>query len=331
MMKAIFIRKHGGPETLRLEDIPIPTAQGHQVLVRNQAIGVNFVDIQHRSGDPYPIALPFIPGIEASGIVEAIGERVSEFKVGDRVAYAGYMGGNYADYTLVPEEKLVPIPKGMSFELAAASLLQGMTAHALSHSVYPIKVKDTVLIHAAAGGVGLLLVQMAKTRGATVIGTVSTQEKAELAKTMGADHMIVYTQQDFEKETLRLTQAEGVHAVYDAIGKDTFDKGIKVLRSQGYMVVYGLSSGSVPPFDINRLSGITGSGNNGSLFLTWATASDYTRKRHDLLWRSKDVFSWVADGSLKVHIARTLPLSRAAEAHQLLESRKSSGKLLLTP
>jgi NADPH:quinone reductase len=330
-MQAVFIRKHGGPEVLRLEDIPSPTPKHKEVLVRNKAIGVNFVDTQHRAGENYPVNLPLIPGTEAAGVVEAVSEDVTMFNIGDRVAYAGYMGGNYAEYTLVPEEKLVPIPENVSFELAAASLLQGITAHALSHSVYSIQQDDTVLVQAAAGGVGLFLVQMAKRLGATVIGTVSTNEKAELVKAMGADSVINYTRADFETETMRLTKGEGVHAVYDSVGKTTFDKGINVLRAQGYMVVYGLTSGAIPPFDINRLSGITGSGNKGSLFLTWATSSDYTGKREDLLWRASDVLSWLADGSLKVHIAQTLPLAKAAEAHRLLEGRQVVGKILLLP
>jgi NADPH:quinone reductase len=330
-MKAVSVLEHGGPEVLHLTDIFTPTPKSGEVLVENKAIGVNFVDAQHRTGSPYPVSLPLIPGIEAAGVVEAVGEQVSEFKMGDRVGYAGYMGGNYAQYTVVPETKLVPIPEKVSFELAAASLLQGITAHALTRSVYPINQGDTVLIQAAAGGVGLFLVQLAKRRGATVIGTVSTDDKAELVKAMGADHVILYTQSDFETETMRLTNNEGVHAVYDSVGKTTFDKGIHVLRAQGYMVVYGLSSGSVSPFDINRLSGITGSGNKGSLFLTWATSSDYTSKREDLLWRAKDVLGWVADGLLKVPIAKTFPLAEAAKAHRLLESRKSIGKILLLP
>ena len=241
------------------------------------------------------------------------------------------MGGNYAEYTLVPETKLVPVPVNLGFELAAAVLLQGMTAHCLSHSVYPIKEKDIVLIHAAAGGVGSLLVQMAKHRGASVIGTVSTPEKAALARAVGADHVIDYTQSDFETETMRLTNGEGVHAVYDAVGRTTFDKGIKVLRTKGCLVVYGLSSGPVPPFDINRLSGITGSGNKGSLFLTWASLGDYASNREDLLWRAGDVLHWVASGSLKVHIVGTFALTEAADAHRLLESRQVAGKVILLP
>ena len=330
-MKAIVIRKHGGPEVLQIEDIPMPTPQHKEVLVRNQAIGVNFVDTQHRAGLNYPVNLPLIPGTEAAGWVEAVGPDVSEFAVGDRVGYAGYMGGNYAEYTVVPEEKLVPVPAEVTFELAAATLLQGMTAHCLAYSVYPIKERDIVLIQAAAGGVGLLLVQMAKQRGATVIGTVSTPQKAEFARAIGADHVIVHTQADFEAETMRLTHGEGVHVVYDSVGRTTFDKGMRVLRAQGYMIVFGLSSGPVPPFDINRLSGITGSGNKGSLFLTWATLSDYAAKREDLLWRAGAVLDWVAKGMLKVHIAHTLPLTEAAEAHRLVESRQVVGKVVLLP
>lgn len=330
-MKAIFIHKHGGPEVLQIEDVPTPTPHHKELLVKNQAIGVNFVDTQHRAGLNYPVKLPLIPGIEAAGVVEAVGPDVSEFTVGDRVGYAGYMGGNYAEYTVVPEAKLVPVPANATFELAAAALMQGMTAHCLAYSVYPIKEDDIVLIHAAAGGVGLFLVQMAKQRGATVIGTVSTTQKAELVRAVGADHVIVYTQADFETETMRLTQGEGVHAVYDSVGRTTFDKGINVLRAQGYMVVFGLTSGPVPLFDINRLSGITGSGNKGSLFLTWATLSDYAAKREDLLWRARDVLDWIAAGSLKVHIARTMPLTEAAEAHRLIESRQVAGKVILLP
>lgn len=330
-MKAIVIRQHGGPEVLKVEDIPIPIPQENEVLVKNQAIGVNFVDTQHRAGLNYPVTLPLIPGIEAAGIVAAVGRGVSEFKVGDRVGYAGYMGGNYAAYTAVPEAKLVPVPNNVSFELAAAALLQGMTAHCLAYSVYPIKEKDSVLIQAAAGGVGLFLVQLAKRRGATVIGTVSTAEKVELVKAVGADHVILYSQADFATETMRLTHGEGVHAVYDSVGRTTFDQGINVLRTQGHMIVFGLSSGPVPAFDINRLSGITGSGNKGSLFLTWATLSDYAAKREDLLWRARQVLEWVGEGSLAVHIAGTFPLDKADEAHQLLESRQIGGKVLLLP
>jgi NADPH2:quinone reductase len=329
-LKAIVIRQHGGPEVLQVEDIPIPTPAHNEVLVKNQAIGVNFVDTQHRAGLYYPVKLPLIPGTEAAGTVEAVGTGVSEFKPGDRVGYAGYMGGNYAEYTVVPEAKLLPLRADVTFELAA-TLLQGMTAHCLAYSVYPIKEKDIVLVQAAAGGVGLFLVQMAKKRGAIVIGTISTLEKADFVRSVGADHVIVYTQTDFEAETMRLTQGEGVQAVYDSVGRTTFDQGIRVLRAQGYMIVYGLTSGPVDPFDINRLSGITGSRNKGSLFLTWATLNDYAAKREDLLWRARDVLGWIANGSLKVPIACTYPLTEAAEAHRLIESRQVVGKVLLLP
>jgi NADPH2:quinone reductase len=330
-LKAIVIHKHGGPEVLQVEELPIPTPQSGAVLVKNQAIGINFVDVQHRAGLNYPVDLPLIPGTEAAGIVEDVGSGVTEFKVGDRVGYAGYMGGNYAEYTVVPEARLVPVPANVSFELAAASLLSGMTAHCLSQSVYPIQEGDVVLIHGGAGGVGLFLVQMAKARGATVITTVSTPEKAQRVREAGADHIILYTQTDFEAETMRLTQGEGVRAVYDSVGRTTFDKGLKVLKAQGYMVVFGLSSGPIPPFDINRLSGITGSDNKGSLFLVWPTLSDYAVNREDLVWRAKDVLSWIAEGSLQVRIARRLPLIQVAEAHRLLESRQVAGKIVVFP
>lgn len=330
-MKAIVIEQHGGPEVLQLVDRPMPAVNGEQVLVENRAIGVNFVDTQHRAGTPYPIGLPLIPGIEAVGVVTAVGQNVHEFKIGDRVGYAGYMGGNYAECTLVPESKLIPIPADVNDECAAAALMQGMTAHALAYNVYPIQKGDTVLIQAGAGGVGLFLLQLAKRRGATVITTVSNETKAEFARAYGADHTIVYTKTDFEKETMKLTDGQGAQVVYDAVGRNTFDQGIRVLRAQGVMVVNGLTSGSVPLFDINRLSGITGAGSRGSLFLTWATLSDYTARQEELLWRAKDVLTWVGDGSLKTQIAHTLPLHKAAEAHRLLESRQTVGKVLLIP
>jgi NADPH2:quinone reductase len=301
------------------------------VLVKNEAIGVNFVDTQHRAGLYYPVALPLIPGIEAAGVVEAVGPLVTEFMVGDRVGYAGYMGGVYAEYTVVPEARLVPVPPTVDAKRAAASLLQGMTAHFLVHDAYPVREGDTVLIHAAAGGVGLLLVQMAKHRGATIIGTVSTAEKAQVAREAGADHLILSPSTDFEMETMRLTDGRGVHAVYDSVGRTTFDKSLNVLRARGSMVVFGLSGGPVPAFDINRLSGITGSGNKGSLFLTFATLNDYAARREDLLRRGKDVLDWIAEGRLTVRLAGTYPLAQAAVAHRLLESREVAGKLILLP
>jgi NADPH2:quinone reductase len=330
MMKAIRIHQHGGPEVLECVDLAIPQASSNSVLVKNTAIGVNFVDVQHRMGGIYPVTLPLIPGTEAAGIVEAIGEEVSRFRIGQRVAYAGYMGGNYAEYTLVPEDQLVPVPDGLSEELAAASLLQGMTALCLSHTVYPIQQGDWVLVHAAAGGVGSLLVQMAKLRGAKVIGTVSNAAKADAAKEAGADYVIRYQEQDFEAETLSITAGKGVQVVYDAIGKTTFDKSIRVLAQRGYMVVYGQTTGAVPPFNINDLSGLTGVG-KGSLFLTWAALSHYNTSYEDLASRASIVFEMLLKQELKVLISGRYPLENAAEAHRLLEARGVSGKLLLIP
>lgn len=330
-MKAIVIQKHGGVEALQLTEVAKPIAKVGEVVVKNHAIGVNFVDIQHRSGQNYPINLPLIPGIEGAGEVESVGEGVINLKVGDRVGYAGFMGGNYAEYTAVPEIKLVPIPDNVSFEAAASVLLQGMTAQILTHNVYPIQKNDVVLIHAAAGGVGLFLVQMAKRRGATVIGTVSTPEKFNAVQSLGADYIINYLQDDFEAEILKWTNGAGVNVVYDSLGKVTFDKGLNVLRAMGHMVIYGLSSGAIAPFDINRLSGITGGRNKGSLFLTWATLSDYTSQREALLRASEDVLHQVANGSLIIHNIQKFPLSQASDAHQLIEGRKFIGKVLLIP
>jgi NADPH:quinone reductase len=330
-MKAIRIYEHGGPEILLITDIATPEPHAREVLVKNEAIGVNFVDTQHRAGLYYPVDLPLILGIEAAGVVEAVGSEVTEFAVGDRVGYAGYLGGVYADYTVVPEARLVPVPSTVDAKMAAASLLQGMTAHFLVDEAYPVKEGDAVLIHAAAGGVGLLLVQMAKMRGATVIGIVSSAEKAQVAREAGADHLIISTQMDFEMETMRLTGGRGVHVVYDSVGRTTFDKSLNVLRARGSMVVFGLSSGPVPPFDVNRLSGITGSGNKGSLFLTFATLNDYAARRQDLLRRARDVLNWIAEGTLTVRLAGTFPLAQAAAAHRLLERREVAGKLLLLP
>ena len=330
-MKAIRIYEHGGHEVLRYEEVTRPIPRTKEVLVKNEAIGVNFVDTQHRAGLNYPVTLPLIPGTEAAGIVEAIGSEVTEFSVGDRVGYAGYMGGNYAENTVVPEARLVPIPAMVDTKAAAASLLQGMTAHFLVLDAYRVRDGDTILIHAAASGVGLFLVQMAKQQGATVIGTVSTIEKARAVSEAGADHLIISSQAEFEKETMRLTDGRGVDAVYDSVGRVTFDKSLNVLRAKGSMVVFGLSSGPVPPFDISRLSGITGSRNKGSLFLTFATLNDYAAKREDLLRRGRDVLNWIAEGRLTVRMAGAFPLAKAATAHQLIESRTVVGKLLLMP
>lgn len=330
-MRAMRITAFGGPDVLNLVTLPVPAPRADEVLVQNKAIGVNFVDTQHRAGAPYPVGLPLIPGIEAAGIVAAVGAAVTDLKPGDRAAFAGHMGGVYAEYSTAPASRVVPLPESIDFATAAAVLLQGMTAHALVYSACPLHTGDVVLIHAAGSGVGVYLAQMARQRGATVIGTVSSPVKADLARRCGVDHVIHYREGDFVAETMRLTEGAGVRAVFDAVGRDTFDGNLAVLRAQGHLVMYGLTSGSVPPFDINRLSGLTGSGNRGSLFLTWATLSDYAASRDDLVWRSQDVLSMAADGRLHVPIAHTLPLAEAARAHRMLEGRQVAGKLLLMP
>lgn len=322
-MKAIRIRSTGGPEVLEYEEIPLPEPGKGEVRVKIAAAGVNFIDIYHRTG-LYPMEYPFTPGMEAAGVVDALGPDVTEFKAGDRVAYSSQIGA-YADYAVVPATKLVPVPAGLDLVQAAAVMLQGMTAHYLTLSTYPLKSGETALIHAAAGGVGLLLVQVAKKLGATVIGTVSTEEKAELARQAGADHIIRYTETDFEQETKRLTGDTGVHVVYDSVGKDTFDKSLKVLRPRGYMVLFGQSSGPVPPFDPNILN------RRGSLFLTRPSLFHYVAAREDLLQRAGDLFEWLITGELTVHIDREIPLANAAEAHRLLAGRQTAGKLVLIP
>lgn len=322
-MKAIRIYETGGPEVLKFEELPIPSPGEGEVLVKIEAAGVNFIDIYHRTGI-YPMEHPFTPGLEAAGIVEAMGENTSLFRVGDRVAY-GLSLGAYAEYALVPEEKLVPIPESLSMDKTAAVMLQGMTAHYLAFSAYPLKQGETTLIHAAAGGVGLLLVQMAKRAGATVIGTVSTEEKAQLARNAGADHIIFYNESDFESETQRITDGKGVDVVYDSVGIATFDKSLNVLRPRGYMVLFGQSSGVVPPFNLGLLN------QKGSLFITRPSLFHYTANRDDLLWRARDVFAWLEDGSLSLRIDRILPLAEAAQAQTLLAARKTAGKVLLLP
>ncbi|MDR7433619.1 MAG: quinone oxidoreductase [Armatimonadota bacterium] len=322
-MKAIRVHSHGGPEVLRYEEIPQPAPGKGEALVRILAAGVNYIDTYHRRG-LYQVPLPFTPGVEAAGVVEDVGPEVSEVQVGDRVAYTGPLGA-YAEYAVVPASRLVKLPEGIDFSTAAAVLLQGMTAHYLTHSTYPLKPGDTALVHAAAGGVGLLLVQVAKMRGARVIGTVSTEEKAALAKEAGADEVILYTKQDFEAEVKRLTDGRGVHVVYESVGKDTFEKSLNCLLPRGYLVLFGQSSGPVPPFDPQILN------QKGSLFLTRPTLQHYVATREELLQRAGDVLGWVASGKLKVRIDSTFPLGEAAEAHRRLESRQSAGKILLKP
>jgi NADPH2:quinone reductase len=304
-------------------DVAVPQPKAGEVLVRIGAIGVNFIDVYHRTGR-YPNNPPFTPGMEAAGVVEAVGPDVKDLKPGDRVAYAMTLG-SYGEYAVVPAAKLVPVPDGVSDQQAAAIMLQGMTAHYLARSTYPIQPGDTVLVHAGAGGVGLLLTQIAKHAGGRVITTVSTEEKAALSREAGADHVILYTETDFEAEVKRITEGKGVHAVYDGVGKTTFDKSLNCLRPRGCMALFGASSGPVPPLDPLVLSG------KGSLFLTRPTLAHYALNRQELLWRASDLLGWLADGSLKLRIEHTYPLADAAQAHRDLEGRATTGKLLLLP
>lgn len=328
-MKAIIVYEHGSPDVLQVRDLPIPQPLPGEVLIQNHFVGVNFVDTQHRAGLYYPVALPLIPGTEASGVVAAVGSDVTDFRVADRVAYAGYMGGDYAEFTCVPHDRLVSVPDAMPLEQAAAGLLQGLTAYVLAHQVYPLQSGDVALIHAAAGGVGLLLVQMAKQLGARVIGTTSSAQKALLVSQAGADHVIVHTQTDFEDRTMQLTNQQGVSVVYDGVGGSMFEKSLSVLRTRGYLVAFGLANGRPMPFDVTRLSGITGTNNRGSLFVTWPTTNDYLTTAEHLRACADAVFGAVLRGQLRLHIAGVFPLEQAAQTHRLLESRATSGKLLL--
>ena len=322
-MKAIRVHEFGGVDALRYEEIPLPEPGAGEARVRLEAAGVNFIDIYQRSGQ-YKGALPLALGQEGAGVVETVGPNVTEVKPGDRVAYASHQG-SYAEQHVVPAWRLVPIPAGVRTQQAAAVMLQGMTAHYLAFSTYPLKPGDVALVHAAAGGVGLLLVQIAKRRGARVIGTVSTEEKAHLAKQAGADDVILYTQVDFEAEVKRMTGGKGVNVVYDSVGKTTFDKSLNCLRPRGYMVLFGQSSGAVPPLDPQVLNA------KGSLFLTRPTLGHYTPNREELLQRSGDLFGWMAAGQLDVRIDATFPLARAGEAHLYMQGRNSKGKVLLVP
>ncbi len=322
-MKAIQVFQPGGPEALTQVDLPIPEPKSNEAVVEIKAAGVNFIDVYYREGR-YPSPLPFTVGQEGAGVVTAIGSAVSNLRNGDRVTYTGELG-SYAEYAAVAADRLVKIPNNLDFERAAAAMLQGMTAHYLSHSTYPIKQGDTVLIHAAAGGVGLLLVQMAKHLGARVIGTAGSEAKAQLARDAGADEVILYTTQDFETETKRLTDGKGVDAVYDGVGKTTFEKDLNVLRLRGYLVLYGGSSGAVPPFDPMILN------KKGSLYVTRPSLHHYVHTREELEKRSGDVLEMIAQGNLKLQIHQTYPLAEAASAHIDLEGRKTTGKLLLIP
>lgn len=322
-MRAIRVHEHGGPEAMRLEELPTPKPGAGQALVKLEAIGVNFIDVYQRSG-LYKGALPIPLGLEGSGVVEAVGPEVSEVKVGDRVAYTGVPGA-YAEYALVPSARLVTLPAGLTARDGAAAMLQGMTAHYLVHATYPLKAGETCLIHAAAGGVGLLLCQMARQIGARVIGTVSTEAKARLAKEAGADEVILYTQQDFEAEVKRLTDGRGVQVVYDSVGKTTFEKSLNCLAPRGYMVFFGQSSGPAPAIDPNILNA------KGSLFLTRPSLFHYIATREELLRRAGEVLGWIAAGKLKLRVEKTFPLAEAAEAHRQLEGRKTTGKVILIP
>ena len=322
-MKAVRVHKYGGPDVLTLEEIPVPELKAGEARVKIEAIGVNYIDIYQRTG-LYPLQTPFTLGTEGAGIVDAVGPNVTEVKKGERVGYAS-IPGSYAEYAIVPAARLVPIPTNIDARTAAALMLQGMTAHYLTHSTYPLKKGDTALLHAAAGGVGLLLIQIAKQLGATVIGTVSTEAKAKLAKEMGADYLILYTQTDFLAEVKKLTDGRGVNVVYDSVGQTTFDKSLDCLQPRGYLVLFGQSSGPVPPFDPGKLAA------KGSLFLTRPSLPHYTLERSELLQRANDVFNWTATGKLKVRIDKTFPLAEVAEAHRQLEGRKTTGKLILLP
>ncbi len=322
-MKAILIHQYGGPEVLTYGEAPLPEPGPGQARVKIAAAGLNYIDTYHRAG-LYPNALPFIPGMEAAGVVDAIGPDVTTAKPGDRVAYCLALGAD-AEYAVVPADKLAPLPANVTFGTAAAVLLQGMTAHYLAHSTYPLRPGDVALVHAAAGATGSLLLQMAKRAGATVIATVGSEKKAELARGDGADHVIIYTEVDFEEEVKAITDGRGVDVVYDSVGQTTFEKGLNCLRPRGLMALYGQASGPVPPIDLQVLN------QKGSLFVTRPTLGHYTATRSELLSRAGDVFMWVADGELRVRIDRTMPLSQTAEAHRLLQSRQTAGKVLLIP
>ena len=322
-MKAILVNSCGGPEQLELLEVPVPTPGPKQALVKIAASGVNFIDIYFRMG-LYKAEPPIALGMEAAGTVEAVGSEVTEVAPGDRVAYT-MARGSYAEYAVVPAWQLVKIPETVDSRSAAAVMLQGMTAHYLTHSTFPLAPSHTALVHAAAGGVGLLLVQLAKMRGARVIATVSTEAKAELARQAGADEVILYSRQDFEQEVKRLTSGRGLDVVYDSVGAATFHQSLNCLRPLGMMVSYGQSSGAVSPFDPLLLS------QKGSLFLTRPTLGHYCADREQLLRRAGDVLAWVAAGRLQVRIHHHYPLAQAAQAHRDLEGRRTAGKLLLIP
>jgi NADPH2:quinone reductase len=323
-MQVVRIHQHGGPEVMQVDEVPTPQPGPGQVLVRVAAAGVNFIDIYHRSGQ-YRVPLPFALGREGAGRVEAVGAGVTEFGEGQPVAWAG-VGGSYATHVLATPADLVPVPAGFDLREAAAAMLQGMTAHYLTHSTFPLQAGQSCLIHAAAGGVGQLFCQMARMRGVSpIIGTAGSEEKARMARQAGADEVILYREQDFLAEVMRLTNGAGVDVVYDSVGKDTFMKSLSAVKRRGTLVLFGASSGPVPPFDVNELQ------NHGSAYLTRPTLGHYTATRDELLWRSGDLFSWIQAGKLKVRIERTYSLHEAGIAQRDLASRMTAGKLLLEP
>lgn len=322
-MKAIRVYQAGGPEVLQWEDVPVPEPSTHEALVQLRASGVNFIDTYHRTG-LYKLKLPFVPGMEGAGVVTAVASGVTSLKPGDRVAYAMSIG-SYAEQAVVPVAKLVPLPPEIDFSTGAAAMLQGMTAHYLTRSAFVLQPGHAALVHAAAGGVGLLLVQVAKLLGATVFGTVSTERKAELAREAGADHVILYTKSDFEAEIKSLTSGQGVDAVYESVGRETFDKSLNCLKPRGYLVLYGQSSGPVAALDPQILNA------KGSLFLTRPSLNHYTATREELEARASDLFGWIREGRVKLRIGGQYPLRDAAQAHRDLEARNTTGKLLLIP
>ena len=321
-MKAIRIDRYGGPEVMRLWEMDIPQPKEGEVRIRLEAIGVNYIDIYHRTG-LYALELPFTPGVEGAGEVDEVGPDVKEFSVGDRVALTMHPGA-YAEYAVVPAKKVIQLPQGISYMQAAAILLQGMTVHFLTHGTYYVKAQDKVLIHAAAGGVGRLLVQACKHFGAYVIGTVSNEQKADIAMEAGANEVINYEKKDFLEEVKRITKNLGVAVVYDSVGKNTFERSLECLKPRGLLALFGQSSGTVPPFNVSLLA-------RNSLFMTRPTVAHYTATREELLERASEVFQWVQTGVLKIRMDQTFPLSQAADAHIRLESRASTGKILLLP
>lgn len=329
-MRAMRVEEFGGPEALRLVEVPTPEPGPGEALVVHRAIGVNFVDTQHRAGTPFPIGLPLVPGIEAAGEVAAVGPGVTEVQVGDRVAYLG-MPGVYADAAVTAAAWLVPVPDALSLELAAACLQQGVTAHYLSHSAYPLGPGDVALVHAAAGGVGRLLVQMARRRGARVVAVVSTTAKAAVALADGAEHAVVPVAGAFAAEVRALTGGRGVDVVYDSVGRATFEESLSSLRARGMLVAYGQASGEIPPFRLVDLAGFNRPAGNGSLVVTWTSTSDFTQTPDEMRSRAREVFDAVLDGTLHVEVAGTYPLTDAAAAHARLEARGVTGKLLLVP